>query len=526
MKTDVSDEQRFIAEIDAFEFGERNVGGVLEALEVWLNNLRGSLQSHRFCTDGMHVHSTLAREAVGIDTVLHTHARACAQPWASLEAAQSLADLFDQRVMLLVFGKFNAGKSAFCNFIAGRFVAQGKTARYFHVEAGRVVETSTAFEEGATETTARLQGVCIGDKLVLIDTPGLHSVVPENAALTQRFIESADGVIWLTSSTSPGQVQELDDLSRELHRNKPLLPVVTRSDEYEEDEVDGEFVRRLCNKSEARRALQEADVQTRAQQKLAAMGVTGALLKPPVSVSVHMARVKGATPPGMREAGFERLFTALLEISGPALDYKPRKRAEIALHHLEENVLDTLHASVFPLLAKVLASAQHAFNKIEAQQTLLIDAICQRVLAVLPEILDSHASERNVTGVIRAVTGAIDEAFPCCVREFFSDYDVSHEKGLTVLDLDVSAGFEDIAIEMGDSETCAREVVGVDYRRLHGALKQAVHAAVRKLSREVASQARASINQLIVQADQLHDALIQSKAQLTELKIQIRTHVM
>ncbi|WP_250530521.1 dynamin family protein, partial [Caballeronia sp. ATUFL_F1_KS4A] len=78
-----------------------------------------------------------------------------------------------------------------------------------------------------------LQGVRLAGKLVLVDTPGLHSVTPENAVLTQRFTDSADGVLWLTSSTSPGQVQELDELGRELHRNKPLLPVVTRSDVYE-----------------------------------------------------------------------------------------------------------------------------------------------------------------------------------------------------------------------------------------------------------------------------------------------------
>ena len=50
-------------------------------------------------------------------------------------------------------------------------------------------------------------------------------------------------MLWLTSSTSPGQVQELDELARELHRGKPLLPVVTRSDVIEEDEVDGEIVK-------------------------------------------------------------------------------------------------------------------------------------------------------------------------------------------------------------------------------------------------------------------------------------------
>jgi hypothetical protein len=34
-----------------------------------------------------------------------------------------------------------------------------------------LVESEEAFHEGATETTARLQGVCLGDGLVLLDTP-------------------------------------------------------------------------------------------------------------------------------------------------------------------------------------------------------------------------------------------------------------------------------------------------------------------------------------------------------------------
>lgn len=68
-----------------------------------------------------------------------------------------------------------------------------------------MVESDEPLREGATETTARLQGLCLGTGLVLLDTPGLHSVTPENAALTQRFTESADGLLWLSSSTSPAR---------------------------------------------------------------------------------------------------------------------------------------------------------------------------------------------------------------------------------------------------------------------------------------------------------------------------------
>ncbi|WZB70189.1 hypothetical protein WJ968_31750 [Achromobacter xylosoxidans] len=112
-------------------------------------------------------------------------------------------------------------------------------------------------------------------------------------ALTQRFLDSADGVLWLSSSTSPGQVQELDELARELRRSKPLLPVVTRSDFIEEDEVDGAIVKCLRNKTGPNRALQEADVYERAKEKLLSLGVAPQLLSAPLSVSVHVARAQG-----------------------------------------------------------------------------------------------------------------------------------------------------------------------------------------------------------------------------------------
>ncbi|WP_321871790.1 dynamin family protein [Paraburkholderia tropica] len=521
----MSNEQALIAAIDACEIGLRDEGDNLRALDAWRDDLLGCIASHRFSTSGLRYDCVLARVAHVIDAALHDHAHACGQASASLEAAQSFADRFDAKVMLLVFGKFNAGKSAFCNFIAARFMAHEKTARYFHVEAGRIVETSNVLEEGATETTARLQGVCLGDQLVLIDTPGLHSVVPENAALTQCFIESADGVIWLTSSTSPGQVQELDDLSRELHRNKPLLPVVTRSDEYEEDEIDGELVRQLCNKSDARRELQEADVRTRAKRKLGEISVNTSSLMQPVSVSVHMAGAQGFTEQALNEAGFERLYAALGEIAEPALAYKQRKGAEMVLHHLEENVLDALYACVSPLIEQLRESAQQVVEQIEVRRAQLTGAVGKRIYAMLPDVLETHAAARDADGVVRTIASQIDDAFSDCVREYFSDYEDPGEHALGVFAFNSDAAFEDIVVETGSPQAYAKEVVGVDYLRLHGALKQAVDEYLRDRSRALANQARVTVNQLIEQTARLHEAITVLKAQLMNLKDQIRTQV-
>ncbi|MEX3635617.1 dynamin family protein [Paraburkholderia sp. BR14320] len=523
MKADASHEQRFIAEVDAFDFIAEETDALLHALNDWLAKLSADLQNDCLKCDGLHANSALAIQADTINALLRDSVQASMQQWSGLEAAQHLADHFEDQALLLVFGKFNAGKSSFCNFLAERFAAHGRSVQYFHVDGGRVVETSEPFSEGATETTSRLQGVRLGAKLVLLDTPGLHSVTPENAALTQCFIDSADGVLWLTSSTSPGQVQELDELGRELHRNKPLLPVVTRSDEYEEDEVDGELVKCLCNKSAPRRALQEHDVRVRAADKLVAMGVDTALLKPPVSVSAHVAREAGQTAAAMSDAGFERLYAALLDITGPALAYKRRKRAEVLLHHLEENVLGKLQSEVLPLLAELGESSQAALERLEQQQEQLANAVWRGIVPTLPALLDAHTTTHDVIGLCNALSQSISELYRREADRLLGDYVIEPDASLARIELAADAGFDDIVVERTSADGPVREVAGIDYGRLHAALSRAIRECVLSLSGHAAQRCRASITRLTKLARRLEASLATHEEGLLDLKSQVRS---
>ena len=289
-------ERRLVEVADGMTLSQADLREVRLSMQGWLSALtQGMSERHLPVSALLRDTQAVARQVKQLNALLAASLQSWAADWKALEPAQHLARAFEDRVMLLVFGKFNAGKSSLCNFLAERFAAHGAKVQYFYLESGRIVETAQGLKEGATETTARLQGVCLGAQVVLLDTPGLHSVTPENAALTQRFTDSADAVLWLTSSTSPGQVQELDELARELRRNKPLLPVITRSDTFEEDEIDGEIVKLLRNKSASNRALQEQDVRARALDKLRLMGIQEQVLRPSVSVSVHAMREQGGT---------------------------------------------------------------------------------------------------------------------------------------------------------------------------------------------------------------------------------------
>jgi hypothetical protein len=523
MKADASHEQRFVTEVDGFEFTARDVEPMLHSLSDWLASLSAALRNNRLAHTGLKESGVLAKQTEAIDAVLRASVDTWSQQWANLKPAQALAGAFNDKALLLVFGKFNAGKSSFCNFLADRFVAHGRTVQYFHLDGGRIVETSERFKEGATETTARLQGVCLGEKLVLLDTPGLHSMTAENAALTARFTDSADGVLWLTSSTSPGQVQELDDLGRELHRNKPLLPVVTRSDAYDEDEVDGEIVSVLCNKTAQGRALQEADVKVRAEEKLVAMGVDTALLKPPVSISAHVAREQGQTPLAMSEAGFERLYGALLDIIEPTLAYKRRKMAEILLHHLEENVLGMLDGEVLPLLAELDVSSHAVLDRLEQQNEAIASAVWRSVMPTLPALLEQQTATRDVRAICHALSQSVFEHLAHEADRQLSDYDVAPEPSLAQIELENATGFEEIVIERSGANGPEREVVGIDYAHLHAELGRAVRKNLLCLSGDLVEQCRNSVGRLMESATRLKEALRSAERDLYTLKRTLRS---
>jgi predicted GTPase len=524
MKADASNEQRFISEVDEFRFIAADIEEILRRLEDWLFRLNSDLRSSRSVSSGLSKRSALVYEAGSIDTILIESAQKWAQQWSRLRPAQELADSFEDKVLLLVFGKFNAGKSSLCNFLADRFAAHGKAVEYFHVEGGRIVETTEPFKEGATETTARLQGVRLSGKLVLLDTPGLHSVTPENAALTQRFTDSADGVLWLTSSTAPGQVQELDELGRELHRNKPLLPVVTRSDIFEEDEVDGEICKVLRNKTADNRAVQETDIKARAEEKLTMMGVPEALLKQPVSVSVYMARGKNETKSALSDAGFDGLFSALVEIIEPTLAYKRRKTAETFLHHLEENVLDTLCCDVLPLLSELDMSAKNALAMLERHLDQIERAVLRNVLPTLPSLLDDYATTRDVNVIYENLSGSIAIAFLHETEKQLTDYTVVLDAQLAKGDGSDKAAFKEMTCQHPREKIGPDKVVEVDYQRLHAALRRWIHERVRTQSRSLEDQCRTAVQNLMEWTSRVEVLVKAQEQSLLNLKRDLRAN--
>lgn len=365
-----------------------------------------------------------------------------------LEDSQPMKRLSEQyadRIILLVFGKVNAGKSSFSNFIADFF--SNDKVRRFTVNNGQIeyFSENKAFAEGVVETTAAIQGIELGDKLVLLDSPGLHSVTDQNGELTRRFTDSADAILWLSPSTSPGQVQELQDLKAELEKNKPLQPIITRSDEIDEDfcEKTQRILQTLKNKSMERRAMQEEDVIKRLKQSNIRVPVKDA-----ISISIHAYKNSQKSVSDLEDAGLNKLFDRLFAIIKDAKAYKVNKANQQVLNFIDLEVLGTLNNLVKPTLNKLTTESEQTMTLIERKREYLLSYITTSVLAEIPLIVNRHKNSRNKELISNEINQLVEKKINIELNRQLAGFVKSIGKVSSTLSKESLGDFEAITIEI------------------------------------------------------------------------------
>lgn len=162
-------------------------------------------------------------------------------------------------LLVFVYGKVKAGKSSLGNYIAyghsdpdDACVRAANPQPKFFVEAdaddthkSRAASVHQRFDLGVTETTTAIQGFTLPG-LTWVDSPGIHSMTPANGALATRYASSADIVVFLSHSSSPGRRSDLEEIANLLHKGKPTMVLLTASDCVNEDETaDGQVVKTL-----------------------------------------------------------------------------------------------------------------------------------------------------------------------------------------------------------------------------------------------------------------------------------------
>ena len=217
-----------------------------------------------------------------------------------LEKEKFRSDL-ENYFIVIIFGKVKAGKSSLGNFIAQNRLKDKEVNFFEYDEAGkehRIKELkeidSEMFKVDNLECTMKIQGFKL-DSMAWIDTPGLGSMTKENEELAKEYMQSADYIIYPTSSDSPLQNDEIDQLKELFEQNKKVTICITKSDEKERrKDSNGKFIREngkiksfLVNKPLENRKSQEDYVKT----EIAKINKGESLLGDIISISVHTAKL-------------------------------------------------------------------------------------------------------------------------------------------------------------------------------------------------------------------------------------------
>ena len=322
---------------------------------------------------------------------------------------QNLSKTFEDKIIFLVFGKVNAGKSSFSNQVVDlyRSLFPNDHIRRFALKDNKIVTIEGDFAEGFTETTAQIQGVELGEYFVLLDSPGLHSTEEKNGNLTKQFVDSADAVLWLTPSSSPGQVQELDELKYELEKGKPLLPVITRSDETEEDwdEVAQDIIAVVKDKTPDNRKLKEEDVYGRLEQKQKSEGAIKETRKP-ISISVYTFK----SHQDLNKAGLARLFNEMAKLVTKATGYKGRKADKQIKNFINENVLSFLNGEIKTQISSISTQTANVLSKLEKDRKTITDLVESNAHNHTYEIVNKHRKSRNKNAIVQDINSLISQA--------------------------------------------------------------------------------------------------------------------
>jgi len=359
------------------------------------------------------------------------------------------------KLIMLIFGKVNSGKSSFSNYLVSlcQDALQTEQADYFYFKDGEKCAMDSVFKEGSVETTAQIQGVEIGN-LLLLDSPGLHSVTEENGALTQQYSDSADLVLWMTGSNSPGQTQELDELKAELNKGKVLFPVITKSDRCEEDEVmvngQPDIVQVLSMKTPETQGKQQEDVYQRSLDKLSEleMPLKAGQLKKPVSISTYYAKEYAEDANVLEDAGIDSLFEGLNSVYQEAISYKKDNIQQQVKHYTQEIQQHLTDNTLQPFIA-LDKSLTKQIKQVEQQLSFISESIINQVALHIPQIVSQHESTRDIKAIEQSVLAEIEkhrnEAFETLFAKMFQDL-----KKATVDKVDklnIKASFEEQTIE-------------------------------------------------------------------------------
>ena len=282
--------------------------------------------------DGELLDASLEQAWQELKDILDRAVKDWAERAANYERNTEFREDHGDSLLVYVYGLVNTGKSSLGNFVAhgrhdpdGKFIkmsSNNSTAPEFFVrsvasgeqeeieEANRKLVQICRFHTNIEEATDRIQGFKLPG-LTWVDSPGLGSMSEANGKLASEYLDSADLALVTVNSAQPGRRSEFDELQKLINRGKPVMVLITRTDEiFLDEDEDGNLVNKLIMKSDRDRRAAVEWVESELEK------LTGSGIGTPkvVTISVKYAE-EHVGPTGARESGLSELFNQLSEIA-------------------------------------------------------------------------------------------------------------------------------------------------------------------------------------------------------------------
>jgi Tfp pilus assembly protein PilF/GTPase Era involved in 16S rRNA processing len=178
------------------------------------------------------------------------------------DLARATAEL-DTPLLVTVMGEFSSGKSSFVNAFIGAEVAPTgitpttatinvvrhgaeRTARIVHRDGHvtappweqlfdhlRVLDADATRAIDHVEIRVPLPAL---ERIHIVDTPGLNSILPEHEATARAFIARADAVVWVFTANQGGKASERKALASIHDEGRRVLGVLNKRDQLSETE--------------------------------------------------------------------------------------------------------------------------------------------------------------------------------------------------------------------------------------------------------------------------------------------------
>ena len=410
----------------------------------------------------------------------------------SYEAGLSLREKFGDSLLVFVYGKVKAGKSALGNYVAtGRekpdaawltVLAEQLHQPKFFTEAENIafkenIDYSQGFQVGEIETTGSIQGFVVPG-LTWVDSPGLHSVNSANGELAEQYVKSADLIIYPMNSAQPGRKSDMQALEELLKAGKRVLVLITRCDNIEQDwdDASNALVNQLVMKSAKDRHDQESYVQRELDELCAQLGVENADTSV-LSVSVRYAQAHDNAPEAMHASGMQQLFDkmqGILNSEGIGLKKQAPVNNLQAFYQLLladegdlsiNNIIRPLETALGQLAEQEQALQQlteYAKGHIKAQFYTEVDSL-----------VEHYALNHDVAGLGKALEEAIAQAVQ---REYEQKLIEHFQETLNLMnqlpkDISLSAGlaFRDKTVDVQVDISRKAQAVGTGIGSLLGA---------------------------------------------------------